>query len=270
MTPTHIIVGGRLRRLRAGGRLSENAANRVLLIEAGPDLQPDQVPGDILDGYAGWALNNPGYFWNDLQASRSDDPSLPERSRQPGRYEQRGSSGAAPRSTARSPCAASHPTTTAGTNSAPPGGIGAPSCRSSAGSRPTRTSPTRCMAARGPIAIRRFPPDSWDPFTRAVAGVWAEQGHAFRPDMNGAGGAGYSPIPLANTGQRRAGPAIDYLTTQVRQRPNLAIRTDTEVRHVVIEDGRATGIAVGPPGAEEVIPAETVVLSAGALHTPGC
>jgi choline dehydrogenase len=56
-----------------------------------------------------------------------------------------------------------------------------------------------------------------------------------------------------------------YLTTAVRARPNLAIRSDAEVDHVVIEGNRAVGVKLVNG---EVVPAGEVILAAGSFGSP--
>src|SRR5262245_28085646 len=67
--PTHIIAGGGSAGCTLAARLSENPANQVLLIEAGPDYGTTDIPDDISDTYAHRAMTNTAYFWPALRAS---------------------------------------------------------------------------------------------------------------------------------------------------------------------------------------------------------
>ena len=51
--------------VRLAARLSEEAGNRVVLVEAGRDLPPGGVPADITDPFPR-AYANPAYFWPGL------------------------------------------------------------------------------------------------------------------------------------------------------------------------------------------------------------
>jgi choline dehydrogenase len=73
------------------------------------------------------------------------------------------------------------------------------------------------------------------------------------------------PVPKNMAGGNRLNAAMSYLA-QVRQRPNLTIRSETLVDRVLFDGGRATGV-VTSDGDE--IPADLVVLAAGAYFTPG-
>ena len=67
---------------------------------------------------------------------------------------------------------------------------------------------------------------------------------------------------------RRCSTADAYLTP-ARQRPNLLVRTGALVTRVLLEHGRATGVAYLSGGAEHVVRAEReVVLCGGAVNSP--
>ena len=68
--PTHIVAGGGSGGCALAARLSENPANKVLLIEAGPDYGTANIPDDLTDTYAHRAMTNSTYFWPALQVSR--------------------------------------------------------------------------------------------------------------------------------------------------------------------------------------------------------
>ena len=66
----------------------------------------------------------------------------------------------------------------------------------------------------------------------------------------------------------RCSAAVAYLRP-ARRRPNLVVRTGCLTRHVVVEDGRARGVAYRQDGAHRVAFARgEIVLSAGAIGSP--
>ena len=85
------------------------------------------------------------------------------------------------------------------------------------------------------------------------------------PDFNGATQHGVGPYPLNVIDGVRVNTGMAYLTTEVRARPNLAIRGDAEVDSVVVEGKRATGVRL--VGGETVAASE-IVLAAGTFGSP--
>ena len=261
MHATHLVIGGGSAGCVMAARLSEVPANTVILVEAGTAYAPDRTPDDIADTYSGSALMNPGYFWKNLKVRRDADAT-------PVYYEQ-----------GRVLGGGSSVNGQVALRGAPEDydrwhEIGVKGWDWDAVLPYFRRLETdldytdQLHGAQGPITIRRMPMEQWDDFTLSVTKVWDEMGYPLRPDMNGEFGVGYSPLPLSNDGGARRSTAVGYLDAATRQRPNLTILGETQVRRILFAQGRASGAEVRRNGAIETIGADNVVVSAGALHTP--
>lgn len=119
----------------------------------------------------------------------------------------------------------------------------------------------------GPLAVSR------NEVRRPICDAWiaaAEAaGYPLNPDYNGPVQEGVGYFQLTARRGRRCSAAVAYLNP-VKSRPNLRIVTRALTTRLVIEDGRAVGVAWrGPDGAERVSRARAeVVLSAGAIGSP--
>jgi choline dehydrogenase-like flavoprotein len=106
----------------------------------------------------------------------------------------------------------------------------------------------------------------------AEAFVHAAQaaGIPFAPDLNSDATDGVGFVPVSQRRGRRFSVVDGYLDP-ARRRPNLTIVTRALVTRVVIEDGRALGVAYVLDGAdseEEALATRSVVLCAGAIGSP--
>lgn len=119
----------------------------------------------------------------------------------------------------------------------------------------------------GPLPVRRHLREELVPYQAAFLDACAELGYPACADHNDPELTGYGPHPMNKRGTLRISTAIAYLGP-ARDRPNLTIRADTDVRRVVFKDGAATGVEVRTAGAIESITARQVVLACGAIHTP--
>jgi len=121
----------------------------------------------------------------------------------------------------------------------------------------------------GPLPLRRHPPGELAPFQAAFMEACAERGLPRCPDSNAPGKAGYGPHAMNKIAGRRISAAEAYLTPDVRARGNLRLGPDTLVRRVLFESKRARAVEVEGPRGVERIDASRVILSAGAVNTPG-
>ena len=115
--------------------------------------------------------------------------------------------------------------------------------------------------ADGPVPVTRV--RDAHPLADAFAAAAEELGHPAEPDKNGDEPPGYGPVPLNVVDGVRINTAMAYLSPR-RGQAGLTVRGGTTVRRVVVEHGRAVGVAT----ADGVVRAAEVVLCAGAVGSP--
>jgi choline dehydrogenase len=120
----------------------------------------------------------------------------------------------------------------------------------------------------GPLPVFRMPQTAWGAVDTALRDAALAQGYAWKADLNAPTGEGVS----CNPSNLRNGVRVttnDAYLEPARGRPNLDIRGEALVERVVFDGMRVTGVQVSLGGGpSEVIAAQTVVLSAGAIHSP--
>jgi choline dehydrogenase-like flavoprotein len=118
----------------------------------------------------------------------------------------------------------------------------------------------------GPLRVED--PRYVHPLTRAFLDAAVEAGLPPNDDFNGAEQDGVGLYQLTQRGGRRWSAADAYLRPASR-RPNLTVRTDALVTRVVVHSGRASGVAYRHRGADLMARAEReVLLSGGAVASP--
>lgn len=119
----------------------------------------------------------------------------------------------------------------------------------------------------GPLTVSRWKPAEHTPFQLAFAEGLRQVGAPVVEDVNDPDqlpGIGVFPATL-DAARRRMTTSTAYLTSDVRARPNLDIRSMTSVSVIVISEGRAVGVVLDT-GQE--ITAEDIVVACGALGSP--
>src|SRR5262249_30410282 len=121
----------------------------------------------------------------------------------------------------------------------------------------------------GPLPIRRHPRSELVRWQAAFDDACAELGYPACRDHNGLAPLGAGALPMNKITGERMSAARCWLTSEVRRRDNLRLRADTLVRRVLTRNGKVTGVEVEARGEVEVIHGPRVVLTAGAIMTPG-
>jgi choline dehydrogenase len=120
--------------------------------------------------------------------------------------------------------------------------------------------------ADGPLSVTDLKYRS--PLTRAFTASARECGLAENDDFNGPQQDGSGFYQVTQRDGRRWSAADAYLRPAM-SRPNLEVLTDARATQVVIEAGRAAGVRYLRRGVEELARAETeVILAAGAIGSP--
>ncbi|WP_375404904.1 mycofactocin system GMC family oxidoreductase MftG [uncultured Amnibacterium sp.] len=118
---------------------------------------------------------------------------------------------------------------------------------------------------RGPMPVRRSPLES--PAAAAFVEAALAVGHVEERDKNGEQSPGVGAVPMNAADGVRWNAALAYLIAGPR-RPNLEVRGGSTVLRILLGAGRVTGVEVLVDGLVTTIPADAVVLSAGALSSP--
>jgi choline dehydrogenase len=118
----------------------------------------------------------------------------------------------------------------------------------------------------GPINVRE--PIEQHPLTERFMDACVEAGIPRNNDYNGAAQEGVGFFQHAIKGGRRESTARTYLRL-AKARPNLRIETGAMTQRILVEDGRAVGVAYAQNGQETQARAgREVILSAGSIGSP--
>lgn len=256
-----LIIGGGAAGSVLAARLSEDAHTRVMLVEAGRDTPPDDVPSDIRDTFP-VSYFNPGYFWPGLAASTNVGAA------------------AAPYLQARVMGGGSSVMGMWALRGVPADYDAWRDCGAVGWGwsdvLPAFKRLERDLDFDGPlhgkegaVPIRRHPRRSWPGFVSALVEACEKRQLPARDDANGDFADGTFPTPFANTAASgRISSAIGYLDAAVRRRPNLEILSGVTATRLLFEGTRVVGAAFhGADGARIVHAVETIV-AAGAIHSP--
>lgn len=100
-----------------------------------------------------------------------------------------------------------------------------------------------------------------DAFVRAAQ----DWGMPYNPDFNGRYQAGVGFYQLTQRNVRRSSAAVAYLR-EAESQPSLSVRTDAQVRRILISAGRATGVEMMDGTVHHA--RREVILTAGAIGSP--
>lgn len=124
-------------------------------------------------------------------------------------------------------------------------------------------SPVRGQA--GPLRVRTVKRPH--PVTTAFLESARAAGHAINPDYNGETQEGVGLAQLSQRGGFRCSSADAFLKPLLGK-PNLELLLDALVEKILVENGRAVGVALSQGGVRRQELASEVIVCAGAINTP--
>jgi choline dehydrogenase-like flavoprotein len=118
----------------------------------------------------------------------------------------------------------------------------------------------------GPMGVSY--PINPPPISFAFLRAAQEAGIPFNDDFNGARQDGIGHYQLTTRNAERSSTSSAFLKP-IRSRRNLSVRTGATTLKIVVENGRASGVAVSGPGGVETLRADReIILSCGAMGSP--